>query len=152
MPRTGVTENMVQFHEGNSMHAYGEIPKKTQQDLLDEKEYADYKLNCETNPRGMPGHLLSGHGPSPSDTTQFEKRDMLTTSKMFMEERRKIKDIIAPCDWRQENMTTQKVNVNNKTDSIPAFLRADPGVLKPRGYSEFTKKYDANYMKLGLRK
>ena len=48
MTRMGVTENQAQFHEGNSMNCY-EIPKKTQQDLLDEKEYKDYAENVELN-------------------------------------------------------------------------------------------------------
>ena len=40
--QTGVSENTAKFNPGNSMYAY-DIPKKTQQDLLEEKEYGDYK-------------------------------------------------------------------------------------------------------------
>ena len=39
------------------------VPKKTQEDLLEEAEYKDYETNCELNYHGIPGHLLMGHGP-----------------------------------------------------------------------------------------
>ena len=130
------------------MNVY-EIPKKTQQDLLDEKEYKDYSENVELNPRGLPNHLLAGHG---MDTTAFEKRDIIQTSKLFMEDRLPVGKITASTDWRKDNTVTQTILVNNKTDKIAAFLKPDPGELKPRGYNEFTQKFDKNYLKLGLRK
>merc|ERR1711959_301979 len=97
-------------------------------DLLDEKEYKDFSENVGVNPRGLPNHLLAGHG---MDTKAFEKRDIIQTSKLFMDEKARINNIIAPTDWRKENTVTQTVQVNNKTDEIPAFLKADPGELKP---------------------
>ena len=126
-----------------------DVPKKTQQDLLDEKEYKDFAENVELNMRGMPNHLLVGHG---MDTQQFERRDIVQTSKLFMEEKKVIKEIIKPTEFRKDNTDKQKIQVNNRAADIPAFLKADPGELKPRGYNEFSKKFDANYMKLGLRK
>ena len=39
--RPSITESQAKFHEGNSLLAY-DIPKRTQQDLLDEKEYTDF--------------------------------------------------------------------------------------------------------------
>ena len=74
------------------------------------------------------------------------------TSKLFFAEKKSMKEIITPTEFRKDNTVTQKIQVNNRAADIPAFLVADPGVLKPRGYAEFTKKYDANYLKLGLRK
>ena len=60
------------------MYAF-DIPKKTQQDLLEEKEYNDYKVNVELNQNGIPGHLLVGHGPELND---FERRDIGTVQNM----------------------------------------------------------------------
>ena len=59
--RTGISEAQSKFHEGNSL-LYYDIPKRTQQDLLDEKEYKDFKDNVEFNQRGVPHYLLIGHG------------------------------------------------------------------------------------------
>ena len=70
-----MSENQAKFHEGNSIMAY-DIPKRTQQDLLDEKEYKDYKNNVEFNQRGLPHHLLIGHG---MEMNTFERRDISTT-------------------------------------------------------------------------
>tara|TARA_B110000259_G_C13727282_1_gene286997 strand:+ start:188 stop:379 length:192 start_codon:yes stop_codon:yes gene_type:complete len=56
-----------------------DIPKRTQQDILNEKEYADYQTNVEFNQRGLPHHMLIGHG---MELDTFEKRDLGTTAKM----------------------------------------------------------------------
>ena len=86
------------------------------------------------------------------DTQAFEKRDIVQTSKLFMEEKQRINEIIKPTDFRKDNTKTQKILVNNKDAAIPAFLNAHPEELKPKGYNEFTSKFDKNYLKLGLRK
>ena len=72
---------MAKYHEGNSLYAY-DIPKRTQEDLLEEKEYKDFKVNCELNQNGIPGHLLCGHGPELND---FEKRDIATVKNLSYE-------------------------------------------------------------------
>ena len=56
-----MSENQAKFHPGSSMYAY-DIPKRTQQDLLDEKEYKDFADNVQFNYNGLPKHLLLGHG------------------------------------------------------------------------------------------
>ena len=38
---TGITMNQTRMNENNSLMVY-DIPKKTQQDLLEEKEYKDF--------------------------------------------------------------------------------------------------------------
>ena len=43
-----MSEQQAKFHEGNSMYAIY-VPKKTQEDLLEEAEYKDYETNCELN-------------------------------------------------------------------------------------------------------
>ena len=55
------------------------VPKKTQEDLLEEAEYKDYEVNCELNQNGIPGHLLMGHGPEMKD---FERRDIATVKNL----------------------------------------------------------------------
>ena len=67
-----------------------DIPKRTQQDILNEKEYADYQQNVEFNQRGLPHHMLIGHG---MDLEVFEKRDLGTTAKMSYDDRAKAEDI-----------------------------------------------------------
>ena len=62
------------------------VPKKTQEDLLEEAEYKDYEVNCELNPRGIAGHLLMGHGPELKD---FEKRDIATVKNLTYDAREK---------------------------------------------------------------
>ena len=71
----------AKYHEGNSLLAY-DIPKRTQQDLLDEKEYKDFSDNVKFNQRGVPNYLLIGHG---MDLKQFEQRDMATTKNQSYE-------------------------------------------------------------------
>ena len=138
------------MNEGNSILAY-DIPKKTQQVLLEEKEYKDYADNVEFNQRGVPHHVLIGHG---QDLATFEKRDLVTTDKMAYDEKQSAKQIIDPMSFRQENMQVQKIQINAKNSDVPAFM---DGVntkeqIKPKGYNEFTKRIDNNYNKIGLRK
>ena len=145
-----ITENQAKFHEGNSLHAY-EIPKRTQQDLLNEKEYADFKNNVEFNQQGLPGHLLIGHG---MDLKTFEKRDCATTANMSYAEKLDAKTITKQTQWVEGNTNVSKLSINKKDEEIPAFMG---GMLKteerkPRGYGEFTKNNDNNYHKLALRK
>lgn len=51
---------------------------------MEEKEYKDYAQNVEFNQRGVPHHILLGHGMK-LDT--FEKRDLVTTDKMALGEK-----------------------------------------------------------------
>ena len=78
-----MSENQAKFHPGNSMLAY-DIPTRTQQDLLGEKEYKDFADNVEFNYRGLPGHLIIGHGMDPKT---WEARDLAATSKLSYGER-----------------------------------------------------------------
>ena len=78
-----LSENQGQFHEGNTMNAF-EIPKKTQQDLLDEKEFKDFETYCELNQNGVPGKLLTGHGP---ELEHFERVDLATTKNLSYEQK-----------------------------------------------------------------
>ena len=65
------------------MYAF-DIKKKTQQDLLEEKEYKDFEDNVQLNQNGIPGHLLVGHGP---ELHHFERRDLGTTKSLSYENR-----------------------------------------------------------------
>ena len=51
---------------------------------MEEKEIKDYCSNVEFNQRGVPHHLLTGHG---HNLETFEKRDLVTTDKMSFEEK-----------------------------------------------------------------
>ena len=131
------------------MLAY-DIPKRTQQDLLDEKEYKDFKDNVELNPNGLPNHLLLGHGMK---IPEFEKRDIATTKNLSYDFKQSAKEILAPMTFHQGNTTVGKIQINCKNeDSKNIFTGMNTkGQIKPRGYNEYTKKCDANYLKIGLR-
>ena len=87
-----------------------DAPKKTQQDLLEEKEYKDYAGNVEFNQRGVPHHLLVGHG---MDLQTFEKRDLVTTDTMALREKAKADAIVHPMTIRQENTDVSKIQINS---------------------------------------
>ena len=148
--RTGISENQAKFHEGNSLLCY-DIPKRTQQDLLNEKEYADYQQNVEFNQRGLPHHLLIGHG---MDLQNYEKRDLGTTAKMSYDERAKADAITNQTNWMTGNTNVSKIQINQKADSIPAFMvpTNSKQTIKPRGYGDCTKKCDLNVNVIGFRK
>ena len=57
-------------------------------------------------------------------------------------------------DFKQTNTACQKIQINQKADAIPVFLGGENKKtdIKPRGYNEYTKRFDANFNKLGLRK
>ena len=89
----------MQFHEANTLYAY-DIPKKTQQDLLEEKEYNDFKNNVGFNNRGLPGYLLTGHGCTLED---FQKRDLATTNFLSYENKMKASEITSTREFRNDN-------------------------------------------------
>ena len=101
----GITENQAKFHEGNSILAY-DIPKRTQQDLLDEKEYKDFKDNVELNQNGIPNYLMIGHG---MEMKQFEQRDMATTKNLSYEFQNSAKEIISPTTFHEGNTVVGKI-------------------------------------------
>ena len=84
------------MNENNTLMVY-DVPKKNQQDLLEEKEYKDYASNVEFNQRGVPHHLLIGHG---MDLETFEKRDLVTTDKMALGEKATACQIVHPMTIR----------------------------------------------------
>ena len=48
---------------------------------------------------------------------------------------------------------TQKIQINQKaSDVIPVFGGLNTrATIKPKGYNDYTKKFDNNYLKIGLR-
>ena len=51
---------------------------------MEEKEYKDFAENVEFSQRGVPNHLLLGHG---QDLDTFEKRDLATVNYLSFEKR-----------------------------------------------------------------
>ena len=51
------------------------------------------------------------------------------------------------------NETTEKYKINQKAeDVIPVFGgHLSKNEIKPKGYNNYTKKFDNNYLKIGLR-
>ena len=144
---TGYTEYQLKYHDGNSLYAY-DIPKKTQQDLLEEKEYQDFKDNVAFNQRGLPNHLLTGHG---KDLESYEKRDLATTNILCFEQKMKVKQITDPGEFRKENDKLLSLKHPAKEEKTLEECTNKKEDIKPRGYNEFTKRFDLNYNKIGLR-
>ena len=132
------------------MYAF-EAPKRTQQELLEEKEYNDYQQNCDLNPRGVVNHLLVGHGPELKD---FEKRDIGTVKNLSYEDKQRANEITDSMKFIGENTRVDKFKINAKDEDIPSMFEA--GLTSkdriPKGYGEYTKKCDNNYAKTKLRK
>ena len=124
-----------------------QIPKRTQADLLAEKELKDYTDNVKYNKKGLPGHLLFGHGP---ELASFEKRDLATTNYLSYEKRMTADRITHPLDYKNEN--PHLLSLKGKQEKPALLQKQEEGIqLKPRPYNEFTKKIDLNYNKLKLR-
>ena len=101
---------------------------------------------------GIPGHLLVGHGPEMKD---LERRDINTTNNLSYNERQKASEITASLTYYTgKEKAVQKMQINVRNEDVPAvfgnLVKGDE--RKPRGYGEYTKKCDNNYLKLGLRK
>ena len=77
--------------------------------MLNEKEYKDFSENVEFNQRGLPHHVLIGHGMQ-LDT--FEKRDLATTANMSYENKETAKEITKQTNWQMVNTTVSKVQIN----------------------------------------
>ena len=72
---------------------------------------------------------------------------------MAYEEKKTAPQIVAPTSWRMDNTAVSKISINATADAVPSFMGGQnkKEELKPRGYNEYTKKFDSNHMKLGLR-
>mmetsp|Transcript_39357 Transcript_39357/g.60169 ORF Transcript_39357/g.60169 Transcript_39357/m.60169 type:complete len:134 (-) Transcript_39357:31-432(-) len=131
---------------------YYDIPKRTQKDILEEKEYKDFAENMTFQQRGLPNHLFLGHGKEIND---FEKRDLATTHVLSYEKKMNASSITNSMAYRKENdtllATKGKQDKPEKVIAQEAKAATEPA-LKPRAYNEFTKKIDLNYHKIGLRK
>ena len=62
--------------------------------------------NVEFNQRGLPHHLLTGHG---MQLGQFEKRDMATTKNLSYDLKQTAKEIINPTTYAEGNTTVSKL-------------------------------------------
>ena len=91
------------------MYAF-EVAKKTQEDLLEEKEYKDFQTNCELNQNGIPGHLLVGHGP---ELDYFERRDLATVKNLSFEQKEKAHEIMHSMTYHKENTPIEKHQINS---------------------------------------
>ena len=140
----------AKYHEGNTMYAF-EVHQKTQQEILEEKEYQDYKVNCELNQNGIPGHLLMGHGP---ELEHFERRDIATVKNLSYQNRETADQITHSMTYHKENTKVEKIKINTKEEDVPKLFGnlVPANERQPKGYGEFTKKCDNNYLKMGLRK
>ena len=56
--------------------------------------------------------------------------------------------------FHKENTNVDKFQINQKADNVPSIFGSElkKEDIKPRGYNEYTKKLDNNYLKMGLRK
>jgi len=121
---------------------------KTQEHILTEKEYKDYHENMVEIQRGQPRHIFLGHGLA---TEKFEKREFATTSDLAYGDKQTTESIIHPKTYQSdEGKTRSVVSCNAKAEEAPALFKYGQA-LKPKDYSQFTKKFDNNSLNLKLR-
>ena len=94
---------------------------------------------------------MVGHGQQVVD---FEKRDLATTKNLSYEDKQKAAEITHPMTFHLSNTNVDKIQINQKSDNVPVLFGSElkKEEIKPRGYNEYTKKLDNNYLKIGLRK
>ena len=133
------------------MYAYDFQPK-TQQDILDEQEQKEYHANLVEMKQGTQQHLFFGHGATQDD---FVKRDFGTSNELFYEKKMKMETLINPHFYHDENKKMDKFQTNAKIDDAGTLFGNSGTAVdgsKAKSYNQFTKKFDNNYMKMGLRK
>ena len=56
--------------------------------------------------------------------------------------------------YHTENTNVGKLKINAKSEDVPNLFggHVTTDQRKPRGYDEYTKKLDNNYLQIGLRK
>ena len=149
--RTPASEQQAKFNMGSSMFAY-DFPPKTTEDLLADKEQKEYEKIVSNLKYGVPNHLFLGHGPTQE---HFERRDFGTTNQMFYDKKMNAQTLISSHFYNSDNKHLDKLHTNAKIeDAAPIFGKSGTalGETQARAYNEFTKRFDNNYNKIGLRK
>lgn len=101
------------------------------------------------NQRGLSNHIFMGHG---TKTENFERREFATTNNLVYEKKETTEQIISPSTFQSdEGKRTSAVQCNAKADEAPALFKYGQQALKPKNYSQFTKKFDNNSLNLKLR-
>jgi len=123
--------------------------------LKDHKEYADYHRALEDVKVGTQSHLLFGHGATQD---AFETRDIGTTNDNVYEKLQKTQTFIDSTYYMngREGKTLNQFQVNVRQEDIAPLFSAQSAAkqldsLKWKDYNQFTKKFDNNCQKLGLR-
>ncbi|CDW84628.1 UNKNOWN [Stylonychia lemnae] len=149
------TEQRSKFHLGNTLLAY-EFPPKSLDDILAEKEKKEYEDHMKEIQRGTKTHLFFGHGATQDD---FVKRDFGTSNNLFYDKRMKTEELINPHYYHNEppKADASQTVASNSQNSDPlsnlgSSYSGGFGKTVPKAYSEFTKKFDNNYQKMGLRR
>ena len=105
---------------------------------------------------GLQSHLLFGHGATQDafeardlGSTNTEVYDKLQKTHTFTNPHYNVDGLSGPC--RNQHQINARVE-----DLAPVFGGAARGAdqlnsMKPKHYSKFTKKFDSNYLKTGLR-
>ena len=62
------------------------------------------------NQRGLPHHLLTGHGET---LEKFEKRDIATTCNLSYQNRETAKEIIHPTTYHINDPLANKIQINS---------------------------------------
>lgn len=148
----GISEAQAKFTQASSLKAY-EIKPETQDDILANKEYAEYHDHMVEIQRGTKPHLFFGHGATQD---AFEKRDFATTGDLFYGDKQKTHTIIDPHVYASDVVKTRsKLQINGKDEDLPKLFGKTgtaAGETIPKHYNQFTAKFDNNCLKTGLRK
>ena len=102
------------------------------------------------NQRGLPHHLLKGHG---DNLDKFEKRDIATTCNLSYQNRQPSNEIIHPTTYHVNDPLANKIQINSQPADITGLFAGynNKEKINPKGYNQYTKKFDNNYLKIGLR-
>ena len=103
--------------------------------------------------RGVQHHILIGHGP---DQERFERRDLGTTNATVYDKLERTKDLIDPNTFCNDKANLSLYQTNAVTSDLPTMFSKQGAAqqvseLKPKSYNDFTKTFDNNSRKIGLR-
>ena len=167
---TGISENKAKQSLGSTLMAY-DIPARTQDSILvskfipskskltdhlaqndkDQTDYADH-MGFRQH-AGVKHHLLIGHGP---DQDRFEKRDVGTTSACVYDKLQTTNQLINPNTYEGDQKNLSLYQTNSQVSDLPVMFSnqaaaTQVNTLKFKSYNDFTKTFDNNSNKIGLR-
>ena len=151
--KTPKTEVQSKYVLENTMYKSGRdnYPAKpvTEDEIIETEKYKDYEEKIYPK-RGLQSHIFFGHGASQD---AFDKRDFGTTNSLFFDKKMKTETMINPHYYHKDKVKIDYFVTNAKLeDAGTLFKPIKKSDMKPKSYSEYTKKFDGTHNKTGFRK